>query len=146
MRPSEFSRDDPGTWGSRRQAQLALRGGGEAFAALEHTHPAALLGSFSDCLPSLLLILGTPAACVLTLLRHPDLRSQSAARATLSEVSSAWGTPTTLPTFKRMKKNRINSVVYRALSQGSADSTAGAAASTGTQTALGQGQHILGGN
>ena len=33
-----------------------------------------------------------------------------------------------------MKKNRINSAVYRALSQGSAEPTASAAASTSTQT------------
>ena len=77
--PSEFSRDDPGKWGSRgRQAQLALRDGGGAFAALEHTRPAAFFGSFANCLPSLLLIPGTPEAPVLTLLRHPDLWSQPA--------------------------------------------------------------------
>ena len=34
-----------------------------------------------------------------------------------------------------MKKNRINSAVYRALSQGSAEPTASNAASTSTQTA-----------
>ena len=68
-------------------------------------------------------------------LRHPDLWSQPAAPATLSEVASAWGTLTALPTFKKMKKNRINSAVYRALSQGRAEPTASAAASTSTQTA-----------
>ena len=72
---------------------------------------------------------------MLTLLRHPDLWSQPAAPATLSEVASAWGTLTALPTFKKMKKNRINSAVYRALSQGRAEPTASAAASTSTQTA-----------
>ena len=88
---SEFSRDDPGKWNSHHQAQLALGDGGGAFAALEHTCPAAFPGSFADCLPTLL-IPGIPAAPVLTLLRQPDLWSQPVVAATLSRVAGAWGT------------------------------------------------------
>ena len=83
--PGEFPRDDPGKLSSRRQAQLVLHDGGGAFAALEHTRPAAFLGSFSDCaLP----LSESPAAPVLTLLHHPDLWSQPAAPATLSELGA----------------------------------------------------------
>ena len=68
------------------------------FAALEHTRPAEFLGSFADCLPSLLLIPGTPAAPVLTLLQKPVVWSQPTAPAMMSGAAGrgAWGTPTAL--------------------------------------------------
>ena len=56
--PSEFSREDKGRWGSRRQAQLAVRDGGCAFVSLEALRPAAYLRSFADCLVSMLVVPG----------------------------------------------------------------------------------------
>ena len=78
----DLSREDPEHWGSRRQLQLALRDGGGAFAALEHTRPAAFLGSLADTLPSLLLVPGSLAKPMVDLLQncdkwsHPDSPAQ----------------------------------------------------------------------
>ena len=111
----DLSREDPEHWGSRRQLQLALRDGGGAFAALEHTRPAAFLGSLADTLPSLLLVPGSLAKPMVDLLQNCDKWSHPDSPATLREAAAAWEHLCCLPTFSNMKKNKVNQPIYRLL-------------------------------
>ena len=89
--------------------------GGGAFASLEALRPAAFVASVADTLPALVCVPGAPAEPMVTLLQDFPAWSMHTSPQLLQDANEAWEYLRSLPTFRRMKDNRINMHIYHGL-------------------------------